>query len=854
MIFEGMKSDGSRKILLAFFILSLLFPSGWSLSRAQIKIEGRVADAETGEPLPFAHVYVDSLHATVTDYDGYFRLRLPSDNPFFIVMYLGYHTDTVFLEKDRAFYEVRLQPEAEQLAAVEIGPGQIPPEIRLLREAIARKKANNYLHKLPAFTYTKYIKLTVTANPDEIEPLFDTIRIRSKGKDTVVIDSSLYELKREVRDKHLWLYEAVVRVAGGKGRHKSKITGIRTAGLKKPVYEFDALQAANQDLYADRYRLIFRPYTSPFSRAAEKEYEFEIEDTLLLHGRRVIALNFRHKTSPPVVGTLYFDMESLALARLQINTYEQIQMKADYRFMYDPAHEVWFPEGIDMKLKVIDPDNPFIPLPDFKKDTLIVRNVDTIRKTYTTYKTVLDFVYADYIMRVRDVRIGNEAPEKIRYAVETDPLAHMRDSLFWARYRIQTRSEKEEKTYRYIDSLAAKENIEYKLNRKKRLFYGYLPLGKWLEADLLKLTDYNRYEGFRLQLALQTGEYFSERFQLSAYGAYGFRDKDWKYGAGFRYLIHRPSFTRLFVTYEKDLTKAASFSFIPSDRGSRPPFAYMSSDRFLESRGYEGGLTGLIGSNLAFRLAAGAQEVTYTFPVSDSLSPEGRFRYVNASFYWTPFDEYAATAYGRLLLKPGYPRFFILAEKGLPAPGSALPAYYRLEFRFIVRKSYASGHHTDLLIRSGYASAGAPLFKLYSPRNNRPRTDSFAKSITLALQSVFETMYDLEFTDNFVTTFHLSHTFANIPWIGDSRMHIRLTGRAAYGFRHEGQPAIGRSLRAGYYEAGLEFHQLLQSMGLGVYYRFGPYAFDSPAENVALRLTFAPFKITAAFGGNRKKE
>lgn len=41
---------------------------------AQIQIKGRVVDAETGEPLPYANVYADDKNGTLTNADGYFRL------------------------------------------------------------------------------------------------------------------------------------------------------------------------------------------------------------------------------------------------------------------------------------------------------------------------------------------------------------------------------------------------------------------------------------------------------------------------------------------------------------------------------------------------------------------------------------------------------------------------------------------------------------------------------------------------------------------------------------------------------------------------------------------------------------
>ena len=54
-----------------------------------------------------------------------------------------------------------------------------------------------------------------------------------------------------------------------------------------------------------------------------------------------------------------------------------------------------------------------------------------------------------------------------------------------------------------------------------------------------------------------------------------------------------------------------------------------------------------------------------------------------------------------------------------------------------------------------------------------------------------------------------------------------------------------RSLEKGYYESGLEFNNLLSnkigsitaSIGLGTYYRYGPYSLDGFENNFALKIT-----------------
>ena len=834
-----------KKLFLSLTFLPFLF-------YAQTVIKGVVTDAETGEPLPFANVYTDKYHAVITDYEGKFRLEIPADAQAFQVSYLGYETQRVPLEKGKNYYQVKLRPSAEQLDAVEIATGVIPLEIKLLRRAVARKKENNYLHKLKKFAYTKYIKLLITANPDEIDTEFDTIHVIKKDFDTIIIDSSLYELKQEVKDKHLWLYQALAKVNGINGKEKSKVIAVRTAGLKKPVFEFLAVQISNQNLYDDYYQFLFSKYLGPFSKRSEKTYEYEIEDTVKIQGRDVIALAYRNTASPPVVGTLYLDKESLAIARMTLNTYKQIQLNADYRFRYFPEKDVWFPDEVDITMKIAEADNPFISLPDFEQDTLTIENGDTIRKIHSTDKTPLEYVHAVYRMKITDVRLDDTYPDKIRYAVEVDPKAHKRDSTFWMQYAGEKPDEKELNTYRVIDSLAERENLEYIINRKKKLFYGYIPLGKWIDWDFFHLMDYNLYEGFRVNLALQTSEFFSETWQFSGYAGYGFKDKVLKYGGKIRYRLAYPTQTYVHIAYRNDLFKAAAFSRPYGERSLTMAYPYFADNKFYAEKGITAGLSHLLRPTLKGELTWTQAEISPLFYLPPEHTYAGRLQYFRTSVLWTPFSEYELTPLGRLPLKNGFPVFYLTFEKNLS--GDGIPSYYRADLQVIFKKVYLNTGYTDLVFRAGYASPGAPPYKLYAPNTNNFPGETPWKRFTLVENFAFETMYDMEFLDNFITTLHVAHTFKQVKIIGNYKINIRLSGSAAYGFTQAGQFNPARSLDKGYYETGIEFQELLDSFGLGVYYRMGPYQFPHAADNLSIRLTLSPFQLGVLLSGGEKKK
>ncbi|MGF1585249.1 MAG: carboxypeptidase-like regulatory domain-containing protein [Bacteroidales bacterium] len=64
-----------QKVLLLFIIASLNGPSAMFLLSGQDIIQGRVIDAETGEPLPFVNIVFNQKGTgTTISLDGYFSI------------------------------------------------------------------------------------------------------------------------------------------------------------------------------------------------------------------------------------------------------------------------------------------------------------------------------------------------------------------------------------------------------------------------------------------------------------------------------------------------------------------------------------------------------------------------------------------------------------------------------------------------------------------------------------------------------------------------------------------------------------------------------------------------------------
>ena len=100
------------KQLIVFFALFFLAHS--TLSAAELK--GTVRDAETGESLPGANVYLEGVgRGTTTDLDGQFEItRVGEGSHTLVISFVGYkeYRSTVVVEPDAAELFIELMPEA----------------------------------------------------------------------------------------------------------------------------------------------------------------------------------------------------------------------------------------------------------------------------------------------------------------------------------------------------------------------------------------------------------------------------------------------------------------------------------------------------------------------------------------------------------------------------------------------------------------------------------------------------------------------------------------------------------------------------------------------------------------------
>jgi hypothetical protein len=112
---------------------------------AQI-VSGKVADSESGEPVPYAHVYFsNSGTGTTTDQDGHFKLNISKNKSQSIVTSsMGYESLILDTYSPDKYYLIYLTPKAIQLEEVIIGTEHFSrrKSIRIFKREFLGKTSN----------------------------------------------------------------------------------------------------------------------------------------------------------------------------------------------------------------------------------------------------------------------------------------------------------------------------------------------------------------------------------------------------------------------------------------------------------------------------------------------------------------------------------------------------------------------------------------------------------------------------------------------------------------------------------------------------------------------------------------
>ncbi|MCF0206493.1 MAG: carboxypeptidase-like regulatory domain-containing protein, partial [Bacteroidales bacterium] len=512
---------------------------------AQSKFAGRIFDAETKEPLAFVNIIYNSKNQGVsTDLDGYFKISDFGGIEFLKLSYIGYQS--LHIDKSeigsKHYLEIPMHSEVTTISEVTVLPGENPAH-RIINLVVANANKNNP-EKIRSFSYISYNKMYFTV---DFKPSADSVKRQDTVTDAKSQEQPLSELFAK---QHLLLLESVTeRSFKLPDNNKEKVLAHRISGMKNPAFTLLATQFQSMSFYNDYISLLDKRYLSPISKGSVNKYFFQIEDTMYnasLDTIFVISYRpYKGKVFEGLSGVMNVNSNGYAIENITARPHERSMM---------------FDVSIQQKYELVDSVQWF----PVQLNTNIIMNMlqvaDAGSEAEGAMKTApIIGVGKSYIS---DISLNPDLKRKdfSNLDVQVEDKANKQDEDFWNQYRKDSLTSKDIETYRVVDSIGKSMNIDKTIELLEILANGYIPV-KFINIDLSSILWFNEYEKLRLGLGIETNQKLCKWMSVGAYGAYGIRDKAWKYGTNLKLNLWNKHDLSLSVAYKRDLSFSDAIYF-----------------------------------------------------------------------------------------------------------------------------------------------------------------------------------------------------------------------------------------------------------------------------------------------------
>jgi hypothetical protein len=800
-------------------------------------ISGKVTDSISHDPLAFVSIiYNQGGQGVVTNLDGIFRIPVSNKIQYLKLRYVGYRSKTIAYEaeKYRNIRQITLSPEPLDIAEVVVYPTENPAH-RIIKLASENRNRNNP-EKSGPFSYISYDKMVFGLEPD-------TSLIKSTGDSTnghiYLPDTITYgmdrkgkiDLQRFLEKQYLFMMESVSsRKYLSPEKNKEEIIASKVSGLSQPSFVVMARQFQSFSFYDNFITIADRQFLNPISAGSTGRYFFLIQDTVYTERNdTVFIISFRPwkgRNFDGMRGVLYINSNGYAVQNVLAEAYDQKneKVKVSIQQQYDYVNgQRWFPVLLSTTIHF----NP----------AQLGYNAAPVDIVGTGKSYIVNINFAPLI----------EKNEFSDVQIEVDPDAHKQHEEVWNTYRTDSLNKREIETYRVIDSLGKAEHLDRTITSFETLLTGYLP-GRYWSFDLRRFVDYNPYEGFRFGAGGRTTNQFLKRFTVGGYLAYSLKDKAFKYSGNLTLNLWRVNELELTLIYRYDVRESGGVKFNETWNISGSAFIrdYMV-EVMDKTRETEISLGFRALKYLTVRTFLSHSQLTPTNGYGFSLN-EGNPQVLLTSFYITEAGTKLRYTYKETFMKTprgnkfsmgtNYPVLYLNLARGTSWLNGSFN-YWRTEVKITKSFKTKSFGETRLALISGMIKGSAPYGRLYAGMGSY-------KHFTLETEQSFGTMRFNEFlSDRFIGLF-VKQNFGKLLFKprGKFQPEIALVHNLGFGTLENAEPHENitfKTMEKGYYEAGLLINNIFRvqifKYGVGVMYRYGPYAYTKTIDNFAFKLT-----------------
>ncbi|MFT7034546.1 MAG: hypothetical protein ACJA2S_003063 [Cyclobacteriaceae bacterium] len=713
-------------IKLLFLIGSIFLLQNTLLAQEKplTRIYGTVLD-DAGEPLPYVNISFDGTTIGINSgSDGKFYLESNDATPNLKASFIGFEPQIKIIKigqsQNVAFKLKEISFELDDVVVVRGTKlkyrNKDNPAVALIKKVLDNRDKNR-TENLDYVEYDKYEKVEFDFN--NITQRFRDKKLMKKFQmvfdyvDTSEVNGKTYLgiFLRETSSKVYYRKSPQKQIEYKQGE---KITGFHQYLNSQGISHILDKMYQEVNIYDNSINVLTQKFVSPISPLAPVTYKYYIADTLEVDGEKLYKLSFRprNENNLAFVGNLFITTNGdYAVKQVSMRVSDKVNLNyVDDVFIDQEFEKTEFGSYIIKVDKVsIDFDLPG-EMGMYGKRTVSIKD----RKINVPRE---DEIYAD----LQNVIDAPDATEK--------------DDEFWAQARHMDLSRSEQGIYTMVEQVKELPAFKRMMDLLFLVLIGYKDFGPFSMGPVNSFYSWNDVEGFRTRFGGRTNDKFSEDFQINAFVAYGFRDKELKYSGEFTYWVNKNPLHAFKLSYLKEIRNPGeNLQFVVEDnvllsfkRGANDKRVYNYKTQFEYMRELKHGVSLNLGVQRLDYEPAGflSFEPGVASVTSEYISREERKSQVihtsevNATLRIAPNEQYYSGVQFRVPIYNRHPIFTIQYDKGFKGVLASQYEYDRLSLGIFKRTYTAPFGYFDMEIEGKKLWGQVPYVLLNTPRANQ---------------------------------------------------------------------------------------------------------------------------------------
>ena len=772
-------------------IYSLIFLFSITFFHCQFLVSGTVVDSLQQKPTANVAIYINDSGepALVSSAD----FKISSDSIIYKLRFQkkGFNLKTVLItEKSPVVLKVildqntveNIQGVVIQATAKKYKNKKDNPAYAIMQKVWANKRKNG-LENYKTYQYKEYEKIQF--NLSNIDSTFMKRKIFNKVDFIFKYADSAANGKLSLP---MFLNESVYNIYGENQpakKEKKDLIAQKTSGFQDNQIMATTVKNLYKEIniYDNTLNYFNIGFQSPVSTDGFSTYDYNLIDSLTIRGSECYHIKYfpKRKDVLAFMGDLYISKKSYAVVKASLKSTRNMNVN--------------FVNGVFTELEFDNPDeHTFLPLKNTTQFDLSLVSKGKDSHGMMAKRTV-DYSDYDFNKEINSAIFKNDAPKTSAEITKNDA--------YWEENRSDSLNTEEEGVYKMLAQLQTVPKFKRFVKTYETLSSGYFNVGHAIDiGDLYSTFGSNIIEGNRLRLGART--YFSanDDWRIQGYGAYGFKDHQFKYGVEAKYMFNKTNRFQIGVGTRRDILQLGvaltgddgimSRSFASSSLFSRGDNSSLSSSNqtsvYTSIAPWENFQIRIDGTIQSLK-SADNQLFDLTYNYNNQIRKTVNDSHVTLSLIANPGAKFSETGIDRYSHTTLAPSFVLKYTRGLKGLFNADYSYNKLQFLYTQPILTGVWGKSIVNLEVGKTFETLPL----ALQNIIPGNQSYN-----LIPNTFSLLNYYEFVADTYSTFNIEHHFngkilSYIPLIKKLKLREIAIFRAAYGTLSQASKDINRS-------------------------------------------------------------